>query len=363
MARTVPVRGLTEGAILAALVAVLAFAANYVPLLGAAAFLLCPLPLAVLAVRQGLKVAVLAAVVATVIGAMIGGILTGFSIAAGFAPTGIAMGIGIRRGLPAATIWLLTAGVAVASVTASAGLAVLGIGLDPRQVLAEVVRQSHESQQTVIRIYEWLGINPEAVRQVTAQVQQMMDLLPRLLPFLFVSAGAGSAYLNLVVGRAVLRRVGVSIPALPPLSTWRVPSWFLWVLAAGMLGMIVSGAAVLPIQVPARTMRLLPPDDVWAIVHRPVTRLPVLETAGMNLVVLAQGVFSLLGLIAGWVLMDRYQMPRWYRWVIIFLAASTPLFSIAAFGLGLADTTFDLRGRWRRVPAPPAASDLDPVVK
>ncbi len=56
-------QGLTEGAILAALVAVLAVATHYVPLLGIATAYLCPLPLAILVIRHGFRVAALATVV------------------------------------------------------------------------------------------------------------------------------------------------------------------------------------------------------------------------------------------------------------------------------------------------------------
>src|SRR2546425_11029122 len=77
MARPISVRGLTEGAILAALVAVLALAANYVPLVGLAANFLCPIPLAVLMIRHGLRVAALATVVAIAIGSAISGPVTG----------------------------------------------------------------------------------------------------------------------------------------------------------------------------------------------------------------------------------------------------------------------------------------------
>src|SRR5712692_2247130 len=110
MARPLPVRGLTEGAVLAAVAALLALAAQYIPLLGTAAVFLCPLPLTVLTVRQGLRVAWLAAAVAAAIGTMVGGVFVGISIALGFAPSGIVMGIGIRRGFSAGGIWLLTAG-------------------------------------------------------------------------------------------------------------------------------------------------------------------------------------------------------------------------------------------------------------
>lgn len=149
MARPVPVRGLTEGAVLAVVVAILALMATYIPLAGAAAFFLCPLPLTVLTVRHGLRVALLAAAVATGIGTMVGGILIGSSITLAFAPIGLAMGIGIRRGLSSTGIWLLTAAVAAVSTIASALLALFGIGQDPRRLLAQVVEESVRNQQSV----------------------------------------------------------------------------------------------------------------------------------------------------------------------------------------------------------------------
>src|SRR5437899_6038742 len=97
MARPISVRGLTEGAILAALVAVLALAANYVPLVGLAANFLCPIPLAVLMIRHGLRVAALATVVAIAIGSAISGPVTGVLTLRGFAPVCLAMAVALCR--------------------------------------------------------------------------------------------------------------------------------------------------------------------------------------------------------------------------------------------------------------------------
>lgn len=362
MARPVPVRGLTEGAVLAAFAAILAVAAKYLPLVGAVAVFLCPLPLTVLTLRHGLRVAFLAAVVATGIGTMVGGVLIGGSIAVAFAPSGIAMGIGIRRQFSATRIWLLTAGVAMASVVASAGLALLGLGIDPRQELAQLIHLSAQSQQTALQMYERLGINTAATRVVAAQMQQVMEVLPRLLPFLLITTGASTAYFNLLVGGAVLRRLRVDVPAFPPISMWRVPSWFLWTLPAGMACLLVSGGAWSPPSVPLATMRVLPPEDVAAIAQQAVVRFPLLASAGTNLVWLANVVFSLLGLITGWVLMERYAIPRWYRWIVIYLSMS-PVFSLVALLLGLADATYDLRSRWRQTAATSITPARDPVVK
>jgi Mn2+/Fe2+ NRAMP family transporter len=80
----------------------------------------------------------------------------------------------------------------------------------------------------------------------------------------------------------------------------------------------------------------------------------------MNLVMLAQAVFSPLGLITGWVLMERYNVTRWYRWFLIFLAVTSPMLTVVALLVGLADATYDLRSRWRQTAAasPAPASDL-----
>src|SRR5574337_61469 len=361
MARPVPVRGLTEGAVLAVVVAVLAVAATYLPLVGAAAFFLCPLPLTVLTVRHGLRVAFIAAAVATGIGTMVGGILIGSSITAAFAPAGLAMGMGIRRGLSSTGIWLLTSAVAAASMVASTLLALFGIGQDPRRLFAQAIEESARSQQSVVQLYERLGIYTANVRQAVAQTEQLMRLLPWLLPVLLVGSVAMIAYLNLLVGRPVLRRLGVNVPAFPPLSTWRVPSWFLWTLPAGMLCLILSGMAWQPRPIPEATLRMLSPDDVAAIVGQAGVHYPLLEAAVMNLVMLAQVVFFPLGLIAGWVLMERYHVPRWYRWLLIFLALSSPMLGLLALLLGLADATYDLRSRWRQTVATSATPARDPV--
>ncbi len=81
----------------------------------------------------------------------------------------------------------------------------------------------------------------------------------------------------------------------------------------------------------------------------------------MNLVVLAQAVFSPLGLITGWVLLGRYNVPPWYRWFLIFLAVTSPMLTLVALLLGLADATYDLRSRWRRTAAASATPAGDPV--
>lgn len=322
--RTGSVRGLTEGAILAALVALLALATRYVPVLGLAAALVCPLPLSALVIRHGLRTALLAAIVAAAIGAIIAGPLVGAGILLTFGPLGIILGIGVARGWSAGVIVLVSGVVSTAGLLASLGITLAVSGVNPYAVVVDSMRQS---QQMAAQLYQGLGVPREQIEQASGLMRQAVDLMPRLIPLMVVLGGVMTAYLNFAVGRSVLGRFGYRLPQLPPMRGWRIPGPFLWVF---VLGFLLS---------------------VWGR-----ARSPLLETVGLNLNVLMQMALTLQGFIVGWVLMERYRTPAWLRWVLIALALSNPLFGLAAFLLGMADSAFLLRQRWRAPASPAGAS-------
>lgn len=342
--RTIPVRGLTEGAILAALVALFTLAATYLPLAGIASTFVSPIPLTVLVVRRGIRVAVLAALVAAGLSAAIGGPLTGLTIVVTFAPLGITLGA-VLRARPSATAALLaSAGVATLSILANLAITVAVSGFNPYTLMIQGMAQGQES---AMAFYRGLGISPAQIDQVSGAMRQIIDLMPRLIPLLIAVGGLTVAYVNFEVARFVLRRFGMPAPALPPISSWRAPAAFLWLLPLGLVLVTVASAAQRPLLLPGTTLRMLPPDDLAVIARGSATRLPALETAGLNLFILAQMMYGLLGVIAAWVLLERYGAPRWMRWLALFFLFTTPQLGIAVFFLGLADAAFDLRGRWR----------------
>lgn len=315
MAARTSVRGLTEGAILSALVALLAIATRYLPVLGFAAGFVCPLPLSALVIRHGLRVALLAAIVAASIGGIIAGPLVGAGVLLAFGPLGIILGIGVARRWSAATILLAGSIVGTVGILANLGIALALGDVNPYVVMIDSMRQS---QQTAAQLYQGLGIPQEQIEHVSGQMRQAIDLMPRLIPLLIVVGGAAAAYLNVVVGRLVLGRFGYQLPQLPPIHQWRIPGPLLWVF---VLGFMLSA---------------------WGRLAS-----PFLETAGLNLAMLMQLAFTLQGLIVGWVLLERYRTPVWMRWVAIVFSLSNPLLALVAFFLGLADSAFLLRERWR----------------
>ena len=339
------VRGLTESAILAALVALFALAARYVPLVGAASVFVCPIPLTIAVVRHGFRAGVLSALVAGLIAAMVGGPVTGLTIALTFAPMGIALGAAVRGNLPAGRILLLTSAVATVSVLVNLGVTLAISGINPYALTIEGLQRSQDS---AVDLYAKFGVDRAQLERQLGAYRQLLALLPRLIPLLVITGGVTTAYISFEVARFVLRRFGYKINALPPLSAWRVPALFVWILPLSYVLQLWAQGNPALLELPAATLRQLPPDDVMAILREPSTRFPVIETAGLNVTIMAQMVFSAMGLIAAWVLLERYRTPPILRWFIIFLAFSNLALGAVAFFLGLADAVFNLRGRWRQ---------------
>ncbi len=336
-------RDLTEGALLAALVAMLAIASRYLPPIAVVAPLVCPLPLALLVIRKGLRLAILAGLVAAAIGVLLAGPLVGATLLLTFAPLGIVLGVGVRQRRSAQTIVLLCGAVTILSLLANVGLTLAVAGVNPYTVMIEGMQQGLHEAGT---FYGRLGYSRERIEQLTGPFRQFLELLPRLLPMFIVLGGVVFAWLNYEVGRLVLRRVGHDLPALPPMATWRVPMLFMWFLVMGLLLATMARFALAPLGLSLHTVRMLPSDDVVAILQTTTSRYPGVETIALNLSFLGQMLFAFQGFLVGWVLMDRYGLPRWYRWGIVGLGLLAQQGGLIAFLLGLADSAFALRRRW-----------------
>ncbi len=319
MIKRVPIEGLTEGAILASLVALLSLAAWYFPPIALLAPLVCPLPLTVLVIRHGTRMALLAAAVAAAIGVILAGPLTGLLIASTFAPLGISMGVAVRLRLDAPRIVLISGLTTIVVMLVNVGVSLVTAGVNPVTVSFE---QMQKSQELVATFYARIGA-PQQIQQAAAQMKESMALLPRLLAGFVILGGLSFAWFNYAFGRLVLRKVGIELPPLPPMTTWRLPPFFLWVFIVGFA--LPTVTAYLPGMSTAG------------------------ETVGGNLLLVAQVLFIIQGCIVAWVLMAKYGMARWLRWILITLALTNPLYAIVAFLLGIADAAFGLRQRWTPV--------------
>ncbi len=326
-------QGLTEGAILAALVAIFAVAGRYIPLMSLAATFLCPLPLAVLVIRHGLRVAGIAAIVAVLVGTVLAGPLVGLAILASFAPMGLVIGLGARRGWPASRI--VTLGALVASVSITLGfLGLLGGG---RLSVDEMARTMERSMVMSTNVARRLGMPPALMPGVGQRLTPIADilrerfdpareialLLSYMLPFTFVLGAATTSWLNYEVGRRVLSRFGYHLNPLPPVGTWRLPGAVVWLIPLGVLLALVGEL----LRVPA-----------------------VLGFVGGSLQAGGVIAFLLQGLVATWVILGNYDLTKLERGfafaMALSLSSQIPLINGIFVIVGALDITLRVRDRW-----------------
>lgn len=325
--RRLSTRGITEGAILAALVAIFALASIYVPVLGLATVYLIPLPLAVLVIRHGFAVALLAAGVAGAIAALVAGPLSGAGLLLTFAPAGFSLGWGVARGRSALAILSVTALVSILSLLTGLGLILVVSGVNPYRTMFESMQSG---QAAALVLYRSLGVDPSRLQLQGQQMAQTLALLPRLIPLLILGGGLVAAWLNYQVAGALLRRLGHPLPALPRATAWRLPSLAVWALPL---------AAVL---VSLGRPRVFSPFEP-GIVAPPQGVIPLI---GLNVMVLLQLAFFVQGVLVGWVWLGGRSVAPAARIVLLLLVLFNPLMGPLVTLVGMADSIFRLRARW-----------------
>jgi uncharacterized protein YybS (DUF2232 family) len=246
--RSTDPRGLVFGGLMAALVVVAAL----VPGLG----LFMPIPLVLAYVRYGGRVAALTALVATFLSSLFRGpVDTLFLLVpAGILP-GLAFGYGFRHklkplwiGLIAVLIFFLSFAVEYAGVR----LAFLG-GTDPLTQMMQDMNLIVD--QFFTRYSEQLAkmpaVTPEqqktlANAQATVQQlrQQAPELLRNLIPSILFMSGVASAWLNYMLCRLILPRLGHEVPAPTPFGEFRLPLWMAWLFVGLTLALTFAGGSL-----------------------------------------------------------------------------------------------------------------------
>jgi uncharacterized protein YybS (DUF2232 family) len=316
-------QGLTEGAILAALVALLVVASRYFPPFAIVAQYLCPVPLAMLVIRHGVRIAAIAGVVAALIGVVLGGPLLGLAILIGVAPMGIAIGLGTRQRWDPVRIIALAAVVAFVSIAFSFAGVLAGGPSGAAGMLKEMNASIERSIEWSTQLYGRMGI-PLAEQQKKAQeLRQSIRLLPYVFPAMLLMGAVAAAWVNYEVSRRILRRFGYQLATLPPMRTWRVPSAAAWLLPLALVAVVVSG---------------------W------LGRPPIAETVGQSLLITLSIAFTMNGLIAVWVILRNFDLSTRECTIVTvalgLFSSGLPVLALALVVLGLIDSLQHVRDRW-----------------
>lgn len=306
-------RSTVEAGIMSAVAIVFALISAYVPVIGVFVNLIWPVPIILLGIRHGFRWSVMATVVAGAIIAILMHPLQAISIVIGFGLIGIVLGHAFRSGFGPfkAILWGAAASLVSKAAVLSLGFAITGInplGMFESDMMDKVLTQ-------VLETYRGFGVPEATLVQMQDQMKAMFKLFQLILPGAFVLASVFDTYLNFVVARAVLRKLGHHIPDFPPFKEWTLPQPVLYAFMVAV-AMLFFGRS-----------------DEAGLLFR----------AGLNIEFVTRILLVVQGLALFYYLADKYNLSRLIRNIILVLILTNGILSQLVVFAGVYDLAVDYR--------------------
>jgi len=310
--KQIKVRSMVEGGLLAAIAIIFAVISAYLPIIGAFVDLLWPVPIILLGVRHGYKWSIMATVVAGLLIAMLLHPLQAVSVVVGFGLIGIVLGYAFRMEFSPAKTMLWGSIASLLSKVALLGIGAVVTGINPFTMQGDVMAQA---VQQAVEVYRSFGMSEQDLANMTESMQTMIDLMKIILPAGFVMASVVDTGFNFLIAKAVLKKLGHSIPDFPPFKNWTLPDYVVYFFVLALV-MIYWGKS------------------------REIT---MLYNLGLNIQVVASMLLLVQGLSLFYYIVDKYNLSRMMRGIILFLILTNGFFSQILIIAGAVDTIIDYR--------------------
>jgi Predicted membrane protein len=305
-------RPTVEAGVMSAVAIVFALISAYVPVIGAFVTFLWPVPIILLGVRHGFRWSVLATAAAGIMSAILIQPLQAAQIVIGFGLIGLVFGHAFRSGFGPFKTILWGSVACLISNLALLGLTLLVMGVNPFDMQLEAM---DKALGPVSEFYRGLGVSETVIAQMADQMKMLTTLFKLLIPAGLVMGAAVQTYLNFVVARAVLRKLGHTVPSFPPFKEWTLPRPMLYfaVLAVGILYL-------------GQTMQQ---DFVYK--------------TGINLQWITAILLFGQGLALFYFLGDKYNLSRLMRNIILIMILTSGLLQVMLIFAGAFDLAVDYR--------------------
>ena len=249
--KTINVRAMMEGSILAALTAIMGIFYN-VPI-AQAITMFWSVPIVIVGYRNGFRISLIAAFIAAVLVSLIVTPIVGLILFATYAIPGAVMGYMMRKQVrPSMT--LIVCGVLLA-VTAALQLVlslelILGIhvidiitNLDNavNTYFSEIYNRTSDAAQ----IYIKFGMREADIKDALEQMKLMLEQFKLLLPASLLAGGIVTSYLNFKMVKLILNRIGCKIEDVKRFSMWGLDRSYRYiVLGITLVLMLVTSMKV-----------------------------------------------------------------------------------------------------------------------
>lgn len=282
----------------------------YMPLISLVVFLLIPLPIAYLGMKEGDSWSIIVTAGIMILDSVFFGFISAAFLCAIFGVLGVVLGICYRNKV-SATVTLAAGAVVVLAALIGQAFAAMYILNVPPMIFGGEAMDSMEQQMMAQMAQFYSG---ELLMQTQENVKQMIDDIRRSIPVITVSAAFFYTWASMMLGKKIFTRLGMKdIPGMPPLERWELPRFF--------LGLYVLAFAM------------------QYITNRNAT----LEMIQYNLGLACVLVFWLQGLAALWWMPRKYPFVRPLRWIIAILSVIIGMVQMIVVLLGLSDMVLQYR--------------------
>lgn len=310
--RQTRLRPMVEGGILSAIAILFALISAYLPLIGPFVNLMWPVPIILLGVRHGYKWSIMATVVAGIMIAMMIHPLQALGVVVGFGLIGIVLGYAFRMNFSAGKTMLLGSIASLISKAALLSISAVTTGINPFNIQGDVMAQAVGQ---AVEIYRSFGMGDAEISRIKETMDAMISLVKSILPAGFIMASVLDTWLNFLIAKAVLKKLGHQTPGFPPFKHWCLPIYIVYFFALALV-MIYWGNS---------------------------REISLLSQVGMNLQVMTSMLILVQGMALFYFFADKYNLSRMMRGIILFLVLTNGLFAHVLILAGAVDLVLDYR--------------------
>lgn len=300
------VKWLTRGALLAAVTVVMALL-GMLPIGGEISLIFLPLPLTILTFEQGWRKSILPLIAAAILLAFFGQLPLAFAVLFFYGFLGVVMGSSLRRELP---LWQLFGQSILAGTGGVVILWLLGKAVLKQDAFALMRKGMHEAMAGALKLYQEFNLTSQQQAMLEQMQKAIMELVDVAIPAIILLGVTMLLLINFEVSRKIIGRMGGKVPPLPPLASWRLPWYLVWVFIGSFVLAGLGGKTIL-------------------------------YKLGLNIYVLTMFLYGLQGLAIVASFLAKWHFSRWLKTLLLLLVFF--IFGQLLVFLGLFDTWVDFR--------------------
>ncbi|MGI6679635.1 MAG: YybS family protein [Dehalobacterium sp.] len=311
------VRALTEGALMAALAALLGIIGIYIPVLGMITALVWTVPIILLIMRHNMKIGLMGLAVTGLLIAILAGPVQSILFLVNMGGMALIYGYCFKNMLsPLKALLFGTLTAAVSTVTAIA-LSAFVANLPLTHMITDMKMAINEG----FKVYESMGIMenilPEGV-SAEQYKEQIFTMFETLLPGALVGASMGLALINYLIVRQFLKRLKYTVPEMPLFRDWHLPWQIVWGVILG-LTMFLVGRYL------EHNIFILIGQNILYIYY------PILLVSGISFMVFLWKNNILTGFMRVMVVMAAFLFSTIFFFALIMIGLFDPLFDYRRF--------------------------------